>query len=229
MRRSFFISAIFAAALATVGSAQAATIDWATWTQNSTGSTGSATGTTTGGVTITYSGELQGVVANYPNWTPSTSYVGGSVDNAPPESGGILKLFGGSNPVPTNTITFSQAVTNPVFAIWSLGQGAINASFNFINAPFTIQAGGPSFEYSGQSITSSGDTVFGLEGNGTIQFWGTFETISWTNPVFENWYGFTVGVSAVPEPGTWLMMILGFAGLGFMAYRRNSKPALMAA
>jgi hypothetical protein len=25
------------------------------------------------------------------------------------------------------------------------------------------------------------------------------------------------------------MIILGFAGIGFMAYRRNSKPALMAA
>jgi hypothetical protein len=27
---------------------------------------------------------------------------------------------------------------------------------------------------------------------------------------------------AVPEPSTWAMMILGFAGLGFMAYRRKS-------
>ncbi len=33
---------------------------------------------------------------------------------------------------------------------------------------------------------------------------------------------------AVPEPSTWAMMILGFAGIGFMAYRRNAKPALMA-
>jgi PEP-CTERM motif len=37
------------------------------------------------------------------------------------------------------------------------------------------------------------------------------------------------GVGAVPEPSTWAMMILGFAGVGFMAYRRKSKPALMAA
>jgi hypothetical protein len=35
--------------------------------------------------------------------------------------------------------------------------------------------------------------------------------------------------SAVPEPSTWAMMLLGFAGIGFMAYRRNSKPALRAA
>jgi hypothetical protein len=29
------------------------------------------------------------------------------------------------------------------------------------------------------------------------------------------------GVSAVPEPSTWAMMILGFFGLGFMAYRKR--------
>jgi hypothetical protein len=32
--------------------------------------------------------------------------------------------------------------------------------------------------------------------------------------------------AAVPESSTWAMMILGFAGVGFMAYRRKSKLAL---
>jgi hypothetical protein len=31
------------------------------------------------------------------------------------------------------------------------------------------------------------------------------------------------GVSAVPEPSTWAMMLLGFMGLGLMAYRCRSK------
>jgi hypothetical protein len=30
---------------------------------------------------------------------------------------------------------------------------------------------------------------------------------------------------AVPEPSTWAMMILGFAGVGFMAYRRHTGSA----
>jgi hypothetical protein len=30
-------------------------------------------------------------------------------------------------------------------------------------------------------------------------------------------------VEAVPEPSTWAMMILGFIGVGFMAYRRKSR------
>ena len=38
----------------------------------------------------------------------------------------------------------------------------------------------------------------------------------------------TTGVSGVPEPSTWAMMILGFAGIGFMAYRRSRKSSAMA-
>jgi hypothetical protein len=33
---------------------------------------------------------------------------------------------------------------------------------------------------------------------------------------------------AVPEPSTWAMMILGFLGLGFMAYRRKNSMTLAA-
>ena len=42
-------------------------------------------------------------------------------------------------------------------------------------------------------------------------------------------YASTGSVGAVPEPSTWAMMVLGFAGVGFMAYRRKSKPACVAA
>jgi hypothetical protein len=40
--------------------------------------------------------------------------------------------------------------------------------------------------------------------------------------------GFGVGtfaMSPVPEPSTWAMMTLGFAGLGFVAYRKAKAPA----
>jgi hypothetical protein len=42
-----------------------------------------------------------------------------------------------------------------------------------------------------------------------------------------NWAGNAVAVSAVPEPSTWAMMILGFAGVGFMAYRRRNNTAML--
>jgi hypothetical protein len=37
-----------------------------------------------------------------------------------------------------------------------------------------------------------------------------------------------LSTGAVPEPSTWAMMILGFAGVGFMAYRRKNAMALNA-
>ena len=36
----------------------------------------------------------------------------------------------------------------------------------------------------------------------------------------------SVVVTGVPEPATWAMMILGFFGVGFMAYRRKSQSTL---
>ena len=136
-------------------------------------------------------------------------------------------MIGGASTI--DTITFASPVIDPVMAIWSLGGGSTSASFVF-NAPFNIESGGATPEYGGTPLTLVLNGVAGVEGNGTIQFQGTFTSISWNNPQYENWYGFTVGtVSPVPEPSTWAMMLLGFAGVGFMAYRRKAKPALMVA
>jgi hypothetical protein len=54
-------------------------------------------------------------------------------------------------------------------------------------------------------------------------------TYVWTWGTGVNADSFTVEVAAVPEPSTCAMMILGFTGIGAMAYRRKSKPVLMAA
>ena len=56
------------------------------------------------------------------------------------------------------------------------------------------------------------------------------ETITSTSTTTESVTGTYVGslTTAVPEPSTWAMLLLGFAGLGFMAYRRQSMAASMA-
>lgn len=43
---------------------------------------------------------------------------------------------------------------------------------------------------------------------------------------FDDSTALTATITAVPEPSTWAMMVLGFAGVGFMAYRRKNKAAL---
>ena len=41
-------------------------------------------------------------------------------------------------------------------------------------------------------------------------------------------HAFVFTVAAVPEPSTWAMMLLGFAALGYLGYRRQSKAAAIA-
>jgi hypothetical protein len=65
---------------------------------------------------------------------------------------------------------------------------------------------------------------------------GTYNSATglWTNPDPGNQFGSVTSVmnitadftAAVPEASTWAMMILGFAGVGFMAYRRRNQVSL---
>ncbi|MEH2492929.1 hypothetical protein V1280_008868 [Bradyrhizobium sp. AZCC 2230] len=224
---------LLGAALALLGSisaANAATVVWTNWTSGTTSPTaGSATGTM-GSVTVTYSGENDCLNCYVSNWSPASTWQGGPVSNAPPGNSSI-QLQGGGNPTVLDTITFSTAVLNPVLAIVSLGQNGIDASFHFDpTLTFTLAGGGPSSAWGGTSLSSSGNVVSGIEGNGLVLFSGLITSISWTNPTFENYYAITVGqVGAVPEPSTWAMMILGFAGVGFMAYRRRNQASALTA
>jgi hypothetical protein len=211
-------------------SAKADTIDWAVWSNSYTAGypSGGSDTATMGSNTVTYSGELLSVVANYPSWGPLGTFNGGTVGNAPSQSGGIVQLEGGATTPPTDTITFSTAVVNPVMAIWSLGQGGLTASFDF-NQPFTIQSGGPSNEYGGGTITQLVLSTLGAEGNGTIQFAGTFTQISWTNPTSEFWYGFTVGapetIPPTPLPAALPLFASGLGVMGLFGWRRKRKNA----
>ena len=57
-----------------------------------------------------------------------------------------------------------------------------------------------------------------LTGSGSLDIPG--EDGIWGPNVF---LGAPVFTQGIPEPSTWAMMILGFAGVGFMAYRRSRK------
>lgn len=211
-------------ALASVANAE--TITWANWTSSTAGAPGSATGTLAlgSGVTVTYNGQLGGL-ENDTNWTPSTTWAGGNVSNAPDSNPQIWMTGGGSY---EESVTFSQAVTDPTFAFWSLG-GANNttSTWNFDRGEnFTIEACGPS-NLGGGCITRSGQTLSGDESSGTIQFAGTYTSISFTTPVYEYWTNFTVGAAGIapastvtPEPSSIALLATGLLSVGGAVRRR---------
>lgn len=72
------------------------------------------------------------------------------------------------------------------------------------------------FTYQGVAATNSTTFTF-LSGDPSNDFSSGFDNVVIST------------VNGVPEPSTWAMMILGLAVVGVMAYRRKSKPTLMAA
>ncbi|HWY85335.1 MAG TPA: Ig-like domain-containing protein, partial [Gemmataceae bacterium] len=180
-----------------------ASIAWADWTSAETGLPGSAKATVTlanaSTISVTYSGEV--TFANTSTgtqyWTPTTTYTSKTYTN-PPSSTDIIALTGGNTIV--NMLTFSTPVTNPVFAIVSLGGSGFSASYNF-NEPFSILGSGVGYWGSpGTLFQSPGNILIGAEGDGTIQFQGTYSSISWTVPTKEYWSGFTIGIPDAGHP-----------------------------
>jgi hypothetical protein len=219
---SFAMAAIVEILCLFTTSSSATTVYWTQWNSETLSSAPSTPGSALGTISpldinVYYSGE---VIVGWENtsWLPTTTFSGGTISNPPtitnrqpPPPFGYIGLEGGSNFTGVDTISFSAPVVDPVMAIWSLGDPTTKASFVFPTAePVTIESGGPSQEWGGQSITltQSGNTntINGMEGNGTIQFQGTFTQISWTCPLEEYYYVFTVGV---PEPATLFLLGLG--------------------
>ena len=103
--------------LIVAGSASVAAADVITWTTWNSKSSGFATP-----ITVTYAGPALSLQQPYPSYTPTGTFADGNiVDNAPTPANGILQITGGNNA--TQTLTFSSAVVNPVFAIWSFRSG----------------------------------------------------------------------------------------------------------
>jgi hypothetical protein len=72
------------------------------------------------------------------------------------------------------------------------------------------------FTVGGMAGAQAVGDLFIILGSGGFE--GQTNQINWDNVV----------LTAVPEPSTWAMMVLGFAGVGFMTYRRRKVAALAA-
>lgn len=126
---------------------------------------------------------------------------------------------------PETTLTFG---TTPI--TFNFGASSLTIVFG---APSTTPRSDPPGAFNGPSFTDATGANFGTIASitgplGTVTDTGSVLSINWAGVSFaEGQTAVITFANGVPEPSTWAMMILGFVGIGFMAYRRKQNgPAL---
>jgi hypothetical protein len=154
------------------------------------------------------------------------------------EKGSLANVYAaplgmGTNPL-TGTTYMSVEGGGTEMATWNTPQTSLALYWGSIDGDGNIN----SLSISMGAYTLTGvelATMFGADGNGNqvsplgnqlVRITGldpfTTATFSSTANAFE------FSLASVPEPSTWAMMALGFAGLGYAAFRRNSKGRALA-
>lgn len=253
MSKQRFVATAALLAVMTTGTATAAPIFWTDWTGTDQDPGAGFLGqgmitTSTSSVNVTYTNangigfyQPSGGIDYYQNgrsgrddtFSPYTSSI---VDNSPTGTDIVALSRAGSQ-----TLSFSEAIANPVFAFVSLngnGYAFLNQDFNILSVggedgnacgywgcggvtKVVEDIGGGNLLY---KLNSS--NVGGTEPHGVIQFTGAFDTLTWESASNEFWNGFTVGVqgtavevfpnspSGVPVPSSLLLIGLGLLGIG---------------
>ena len=135
----------------------------------------------------------------------------------PPASSNSVQLFLGT---PSSTQLIGSACLSPFSGANCAGL-PVQANFS-IASPFPLALDTP---YNIQmNLFVNANTFVGGTSDSQSAFLDPGVTI---NPLFPDARDFTLafspGVGGVPEPSTWAMMLLGFAGIGFAGYRRSWK------
>jgi len=168
---------------------------------------------------------------NYPLFGPGTGYNNGFV--APPGGGNFLASDGEAafqNPI-SQTITGLIAGRNYVLSFTWAGNQFLDASSEFYNLPLTVDwqvsLGSEVFttpvaDYASHGFTGWMTTTF------TYTATSSSEVLSFLAQGTPDGLPPTAlldGVSLVPEPASWSMLILGIAGLGAVVRKRRRLAA----
>jgi len=107
----------------------------------------------------------------------SSTYRSTNVPSLPPNNN-LIAQSGYANA--SHTLTFSQPVTNVVMNVYSLGNPSSQSAYQFTQDFVILSQDSrcvPSTGY--YCLVKTGQTLTGKEGNGTIQFVGTYSAITW--------------------------------------------------
>ena len=182
-----------------------------TWTTTSEGYGPNVSAPSSASFEVPLSAVLSGVIAQSDITDIQLAYPGLTFNNALPSSGGLD----------------ASAYVNPTtgaFVYHDSGQGLSVFAFagndiNNANTWLSITVDAVAHTPSGQLLTSVADQ-FNAFNNGTPD--AGYRTAGYWTADFPT-------VAAVPEASTWIMMMLGFCGLGFMAYRRKQNDPMLRA
>jgi hypothetical protein len=117
--------------------------------------------------------------------------------------------------------SFAVNFSNPVSSFSCSGDGCITGNYQFTALTFdgsgALTAIGASLNIGGPGNGNSNSLRIGNSGFVNAGLFFQLDPLGPDNTV----NGITIA-QAVPEPSTWAMIILGFAGLGFMASRKRN-------
>jgi hypothetical protein len=163
--------------------------------------------------------------ASYPNLTPYQGQNFYSLDGA-----GDNGVFIAGDGITQSVATVSGASYQLTFGLsGENGPGGITTLAVMVGSQttdFTITSDNSGF-FSKQLVTETINYV-ATSADTAISFIETASNDGGNNDALIDGVSFQgpAVTSAVPEPSTWAMMILGFFGIGFLAHRRSNRPAM---
>lgn len=123
---------------------------------------------------------------------------------------------------PADLGTAVAASMNQALAARLAGEAGVS-TFDIFGLSTAISANPAAFGFT--NVTDACGAVPGANCN-LYEFWDGIHPTTATHQAIANSF---LAVAAVPEPSTWAMLIIGFAGVGFMAYRRRTQGAALTA
>jgi hypothetical protein len=180
-----------------------------------------------------FPGAKQGPFGYYPLYGPGTGFLNGFV--ASPAGGNFLADDGEAayaSPIYQTISGLTAGRRYEVSFVWA-GNEFLDASSEAYGGPLTVDwqvsLGSQTFTTPVANYTAHGFTGW-MTQSFTYTATGTSEVLSFLAQGTPNGLPPValldgVSLTAVPEPASWAMMLVGFAGLGFAGYRRTKRSA----